>query len=701
MRALARTCQSVSSLVALHGSHTSKPHVCATPAGDVTSSTHPAGFTITDSINAAQQVTAITSTLNDSTHPSGFVQSAAYTPFGTLATLKERLRRDRLCAAGRKPTTTACSRCAFDWALRRLRTPITAWCTIITQPRTPPVALFLRGGTGNNGSVMGYYYQDTTNPSLGHTATYGFDALNRLTSAVATGSSTYNLTFAVGRYANMTCQTNGRTQGLCTNLTFNVTTNHITTSGYTYDAAVPLRGPLRGMTADGTGTGSHTYQWDAEGRLLSVDSGATENETYNAVGQLAQFSTPTYVSNQPYDPAGQFLGQYNSSGGFWWEEDVRLGGRILAYNLGGVHTVFLHKDALGTSRQATGPGGGVLQDQLFYPWGQSWQSLGTWQEQGFAAFDYLHTSDNLYPTPFRNYASVQGRWLSPDPFGGNITNPQSLNRYAYVLNNPTSFVDPLGLQGDNNHCTIAIGCREPGVFPPPAGGPPGGYPGLSCTVDGISVGCGSAFQLLNAGSGGTTVTNSGGFLNFQVPIPPGAVQSTLVDPTTGQPISSSAGAFYQGSFETVSVVLPGGGSSWWGAFGRSFVQDFSLGSARQAGESVPDCATRAKAALLGTTAAAALDVTSGASLIPAIATISPGSQLLAGGGVAGEVVPIVGRVPYPSLLEWVATTGMAEGSLSTAAGGALKTAAPWIGGIVGPMFAAAEGLEGGFFGACR
>jgi YD repeat-containing protein len=116
---------------------------------------------------------------------------------------------------------------------------------------------------------------------LGHAATYGYDSLNRLTSAVATGSSTYNLTFAMGRYANMTCQTNGQTQGLCTNLTFDVTTNHITTSGYTYDAAGNL-------TADGTGTGSHTYQWDAEGRLLSVDSGATENETYNALGQLAQ-----------------------------------------------------------------------------------------------------------------------------------------------------------------------------------------------------------------------------------------------------------------------------------------------------------------------------------------------------------------------------------------------------------------------------
>ena len=35
-----------------------------------------------------------------------------------------------------------------------------------------------------------------------------------------------------------------------------------------------------------------------------------------------------------------------------------------------------------------------------------------------------------------------GRWLSSDPTGGDVTNPQSLNRYAYVLNNPASLNDP-------------------------------------------------------------------------------------------------------------------------------------------------------------------------------------------------------------------------------------------------------------------
>src|SRR6185312_13820736 len=50
-------------------------------------------------------------------------------------------------------------------------------------------------------------------------------------------------------------------------------------------------------------------------------------------------------------------------------------------------------------------------------------------------------------TQFRQLASRQGRWLSPDPYLGSIDlgNPQSINRYSYVLNNPLSLRDPTGL----------------------------------------------------------------------------------------------------------------------------------------------------------------------------------------------------------------------------------------------------------------
>lgn len=40
--------------------------------------------------------------------------------------------------------------------------------------------------------------------------------------------------------------------------------------------------------------------------------------------------------------------------------------------------------------------------------------------------------------------SFQGRFTSPDSFGGLRVNPQSLNLFAYVNNNPLRFIDPTG-----------------------------------------------------------------------------------------------------------------------------------------------------------------------------------------------------------------------------------------------------------------
>jgi RHS repeat-associated protein len=56
----------------------------------------------------------------------------------------------------------------------------------------------------------------------------------------------------------------------------------------------------------------------------------------------------------------------------------------------------------------------------------------------------------------RYYSSSMGRFLSPDPIGGDLTNPQSLNRYAYVLNNPLTNTDPTGLYT----CTDSSDCSS-------------------------------------------------------------------------------------------------------------------------------------------------------------------------------------------------------------------------------------------------
>jgi hypothetical protein len=69
---------------------------------------------------------------------------------------------------------------------------------------------------------------------------------------------------------------------------------------------------------------------------------------------------------------------------------------------------------------------------------------------------------------YRYHANRLGRFTSPDPVNGSPANPQSLNRYAYTMNDPVNQSDPNGL------CTINVICT---IWPPRCGvyescGPP-------------------------------------------------------------------------------------------------------------------------------------------------------------------------------------------------------------------------------------
>lgn len=45
----------------------------------------------------------------------------------------------------------------------------------------------------------------------------------------------------------------------------------------------------------------------------------------------------------------------------------------------------------------------------------------------------------------RYFGSSMGRFMSPDPLAGHTEDPQTLNRYVYVRNNPLNLTDPTGL----------------------------------------------------------------------------------------------------------------------------------------------------------------------------------------------------------------------------------------------------------------
>ncbi len=111
----------------------------------------------------------------------------------------------------------------------------------------------------------------------------------------------------------------------------------------------------------------------------------------------------------------------------------------------GSETEYLHADALETTTAMTNQSDTLEQDSVYLPWGDELASSGSRNAVFFAGMRERDGVTQLDRTPARDYSSALGRWLSPDPLGGDMTDPQSLNRYAYVTNNPTTFIDPLGL----------------------------------------------------------------------------------------------------------------------------------------------------------------------------------------------------------------------------------------------------------------
>jgi RHS repeat-associated protein len=130
-------------------------------------------------------------------------------------------------------------------------------------------------------------------------------------------------------------------------------------------------------------------------------------------------------------------------------EYVYSGGVLVATHEGST-LKFHHQDHL--SRRVTSDGtsgsqtyGEKIADSGHFPYGESWYESGGTLKLKFTSYERDSESGNDYAI-FRFYSSRNGRFCSADPLAGSIANPQSLNRYAYVQNDPINLVDPLGLE---------------------------------------------------------------------------------------------------------------------------------------------------------------------------------------------------------------------------------------------------------------
>jgi RHS repeat-associated protein len=415
--------------------------------GDMTSMTNGAGEgygqTITYSNDSLGRPVSISSSLVDSQHPATLVSLITYWPTNQIQQInygngltQTNVYNNRLqpCRMNLNSSATVLQTCA----------------AAIPTGNLLDLNLGFHWGTSDNGNVVSFAGAGRQSFSR----TYSYDPLNRLIGMSSPGdfSGCYGLSWGYDLWGNRTSQTT--TSGTCYNFSETVNGNNQLSGPpyqpYQYDAAGNL-----------TNDGVHTYYYDAEGRLNTVDGGSTATYWYTVEGWRGSETTAAGTRDFVHDRSGNVLNDITSNSTNGWQNVyIGLGGQTIGQYTGGPSgtTYFAHQDHIGSTRLLTTLGAGVQDSLDFLPFGEQMVG-GSTTNQKFTGYD-RDTETGLDHSWFRYYGSTMGRWLSPDPIRGSAANPQSWNAYSYVKNNPSTLVDPFGLDDDGIDFTAVLVYNE-------------------------------------------------------------------------------------------------------------------------------------------------------------------------------------------------------------------------------------------------
>ena len=318
-------------------------------------------------------------------------------------------------------------------------------CTLKTQKGANPLYQDLRYDYEANGNV-GNIYDNTVAANAGDQH-FAYDDLDRLTLANGPyGASGINATlpYSYDQIGNMTVNPQVGAYSYPTSGPSSVRPHAVSTAG-PYPLTYDQNGNLVTMT-DPTGFFGYSGSYTAENRLSSLTT------TYGGVPTTATFvydgdggrvkktegtTTTRYISKL-------YECDNTNCSRFIWAGSTRIA--TIAVNTGA--TQYWHGDHLGSSSVITDSTGAKVQTLAYYPFGDLRTNQSVTTPAINVPYKYtgkeLDASSNLYFYEARYYHPVFGRFISPDTIVANPRDPQSLNRYSYVGNNPLKYTDPTG-----------------------------------------------------------------------------------------------------------------------------------------------------------------------------------------------------------------------------------------------------------------
>ncbi|PIN80434.1 hypothetical protein COV16_00925 [Candidatus Woesearchaeota archaeon CG10_big_fil_rev_8_21_14_0_10_34_8] len=103
---------------------------------------------------------------------------------------------------------------------------------------------------------------------------------------------------------------------------------------------------------------------------------------------------------------------------------------------------FYHNDHLGSTTLITDEDGNIVEETFYTPFGQT--TSGGEQESYYLYTNQFKDAIGCYDYGARVYCPEWYHFTSADPVIASVYDPQGLNHYSYVKNNPYKYVDPSG-----------------------------------------------------------------------------------------------------------------------------------------------------------------------------------------------------------------------------------------------------------------
>lgn len=200
------------------------------------------------------------------------------------------------------------------------------------------------------------------------------------------------------------------------------------TSGPSYEAD----GDLISATA-------RTFTYDMENRPTTVvNNGVQATMAYDFKGSRVKKTVAgvtTYYAGRIYEKKGSTTVKY-----------IFIGATRVAMKSSDGSIYFYHSNHLDSTHLMTNMAGIKVEEIRYTPFGGGFAL----SDSGSINVNHKYTSQEfdsdagLYYYKARYYDPALGRFISADSIVQSIKNPQFLNRYSYVINNPIRYFDPSG-----------------------------------------------------------------------------------------------------------------------------------------------------------------------------------------------------------------------------------------------------------------